>query len=75
MASMFLLNLGIYGGSIAQWLAYLITDPTTLGSIPIIPQKNSEETIVQVEVNVWHCLEESGQWLENIDQTHQVVAS
>ena len=49
---MLLLNLGIYGGIIAQWLAYLITDPAALGSIPIIPPKNSEETIVQVaEVN------------------------
>ena len=72
---MLLLNICIYGGSIAQSLAYLITDPTTLGSIPIIPPKNSEETIVQVEVSVRHCLEESRQWLENIDETHQVVAS
>ena len=26
-------------GSIAQWLAYLLLDPTSLGSIPEIPQK------------------------------------
>ena len=28
-----------------------------------------------VEVNQGHCLEESGQWLENVDQTHLVLAS
>ena len=26
-------------------------------------------------MNQWHCLEESGQWLENVDQTHQVLVS
>ena len=37
------------------------------GSIPSIPEKFSEEKIVAVaEVNQWLCLEESGQWLENV---------
>ena len=39
-------------------------------------QKFSEENIGDVaEVNQWRCLEESGQWPENADQTHQVLAS
>ena len=44
-------------------------------SIPSIP-KNSEEKIVEVaKVNQWRCLEESGQLLENVDQTHLVPSS
>ena len=27
------------------------------------------------EINQWRCLEESGQWLENVDGTHLVLAS
>ena len=27
------------------------------------------------EVNKWCCLEESGQWLENFDRTHLVLAN
>ena len=51
-------------------------DPTDLGLIPNIPQKISEEKNVAVaEVYQPHCLEESGQWLENVDQTHLVLAS
>ena len=47
-----------------------------LGSIPSVPKKFSEEKIVDVaEVNQWRCLEESGLWLENVDQTHLVLAS
>ena len=39
-------------------------------------QKNSEAQIVNVaEVNHPCCFEESGQWLENVDQTHLVLAS
>ena len=54
-------------GSIAQWLAYLI---------PSIPQTISDEKLVDVaEVVQLHCLEESGQWLENVDQMHVVLAS
>ena len=41
-----------------------------LGSIPSIP-KISEGKIVDVgEVNQWRCLEESGLWLENVEQIH-----
>ena len=51
-------------------------DPAALGLIPSIPQKIAEEKIVNVaEVNQWRWLEESGQWLENFDQTHKVLAS
>ena len=36
----------------------------------------SEVKIVHVaEVNQWHCLEESGQRLENFNQTHQFLAA
>ena len=32
--------------------------------------------IIEVgEVNQWHWLEESGQWFENVDPTHLVLAS
>ena len=35
-----------------------------------------EEKIINVaEVNSQHWLEESGQWLDNVDQTHLVLAS
>ena len=54
-------------------MAYLLLDPAALGSIPSIPQKNSQEQIVDVaEVNQWRWLEESGQWIKSVDQTHQV---
>ena len=44
--------------------------------IPNIPQKISEEKIVDVaEVNRWHRQKERGQWLENVDWTHLVPAS
>ena len=39
-------------------------------------QKISEEKIINIaEVNQWRWLEESVQWLENVDQTHLVLAS
>ena len=39
-------------------------------------QKNSDDKIVEVaEVNQVRFLEESGQWLENVDQTQLVMAS
>ena len=39
-------------------------------------KKISEEKFVCVgEVIQRHCLEESGQWLENVDQTHLVLVS
>ena len=54
------------GGSIAQWSAYLLPDPAAPGSIP---------SVADAEVNQRRWLEESGQWLENVDQTHQVLPS
>ena len=56
------------GGSIAQWLAYLLPDPAGLALNPSIPKLLSEEKIVNVaEVNQQRCFEESGQRLENVD--------
>ena len=41
-----------------------------------VPKIISEEKIVHVaEVNQQRCSEESRQWLENVDQTHLVLAS
>ena len=38
------------------------------GSSPSIPKILSEEKIIYVaDVNQWHWLEESGQWLENVN--------
>ena len=36
------------GGSIAQWLPYLLLDQASPGSIPSIPQIFSEEKIIDV---------------------------
>ena len=48
----------------------------TLGSIPSITKKIQEEKIVDVaEVYQGRCVEKSGQYLENVDQTHLVLAS
>ena len=39
-------------------------------------QKNLEVKIVGIaEVNQRRCLEESGQWLENVDRNHLILAS
>ena len=59
-------------GSVAQWLAYLLPDPAALGSIPSNTKKFSEEIFHD---NQWCCLEESGHWLDNVDQTHLVLGS
>ena len=41
-----------------------------------VPQNFTEENIVNVaEVNQQRCIEESGQRLENVGQTHLVLAS
>ena len=62
--------------NIAQWLAYLLLHPDAPGLIPSIPEIISEEKFVDVaEVNQLRCLEESGQWLDNVDQIHLVLAS
>ena len=64
------------GGRIAQRLAYLLPSTPVPGSMPSIPNKISEIKIFNVaEVNQQCCLEESGQWLENVNQTHLVLAS
>ena len=48
----------------------------TLGSIPSITKKIQEEKIVDVaEVYQGRCVEKSGQYLENVDQTRLVLAS
>ena len=61
--------------SVVKWLAYLLPDPAAPGLIPSIPKIFSEKNIAQVgEVNQWCWLEESGQWLENVDRTHQVAS-
>ena len=43
------------GGSIVQWLAYLLPDPAAPSTIPTIPPNISVENILDVaEVNQWH---------------------
>ena len=64
------------GGSIVQWLAYLLTDPAALGSSPSFTEFFSEEKISDVaKVIQQRWLEENGLWLENVDRTHLVLAS
>ena len=53
-------------GCVAQWLACLLPDPAATGSIP---------SADVAEVNQPYGLSESGQWLENVDQPHLVLAS
>ena len=63
-------------GSIAQWLACLLPNPAALGSISSIPKYFSDKTIVDAaEVNQLRYLEESGQWLENVDLNHRALVS
>ena len=59
---------------IAQLFAHLLPGPAALGLIPSIPKKISEEKL-STEVSQWHCLEERGQCLKNVDRTHLVLAS
>ena len=64
------------GDSIAQWLAHLLLSPAAPGSSHSIPKKLSEEKMVEgAAVHQRRCLEESGQWLENVNRTHLVLAS
>ena len=54
----------------------MLSDPAAPGSIPSIPKVFCEENIIDVaEVNQRHCLEESVQWLENVDRTHLLLSS
>ena len=53
----------------------MLPDPAAPGLTPSFP-KISEGKIGNVaDVNRWCCLEESGQWLGNVDRTHLVLAS
>ena len=55
---------------------YFLPDPAPPGSIPSVPKKFSAEKIVDVaEIYQRCCLEERGQWFENADQIHLVLAS
>ena len=63
-------------GIIAQWQACFLLVRVAPGLIPIIPKFLSDKKNVDVaEVNKWRCLEESGQWLENVYQTHLLLTS
>ena len=49
------------GGSIVQWLVYVLPDPAALGLIPIVTQKKFIRKITDLaEVNQRSWLEESG---------------
>ena len=62
------------GGTIAQWLAYFLPDPAAPAMIPRVHAIFYKEKIVNVAEDYRRrCLEESGQWLENVDQTHLVL--
>ena len=55
---------------------YLLPYAVAPGLIPSIHEFFSEEKVVNVaEIKQWRCLKESGQWLENVDRTHIVLAS
>ena len=54
----------------------MLLDPAASGSIPSVLKSFSDDKIVDVaDVNQQLCLEEIGLWLENVDQTHLVLAS
>ena len=54
----------------------LASGPRCPWSISSVSKKFTQGKILSVaEVNQLSCLEESGQWLENVDLTHLVVAS
>ena len=55
---------------IAQWSEYLLLDQAAPGLIRSIPKKLQGKNVSFAGVNQRHCLEESGQWLENVDRTH-----
>ena len=60
-------------GIIAQWLEFLLR--TQLPWVRF-PKKILEEKNVDVaKVYQWFCSEESGLWLENVDQTHLELTS
>ena len=58
------------GGSIAQWLAYMLLDPAATGLIPSISK------IVSVDyVHHRACLAGKKHKVDNVDQTHLSMAS
>ena len=59
-------------GSIAQWLAYLFMDLAVTGSIPKFYQRKKCRCCLGKSTAL---LRGSGQWLENVDQTHQELLS
>ena len=56
--------------------AYLLPYPSAPGSIPIVGEISFKRKVIDVaELNQPLWLEESGQWLENVDRTHPMLAS
>ena len=53
----------------------LASHPAALVLFPAFLKFFRGKIINVSEVNQWRWLEESGQWLENVDQTHLVLAS
>ena len=52
-----------------------LQDLAAPGLLPSIPQIYPEEKVVEVaEVNQWRCFEDSEQWLDKVERTHQVLA-
>ena len=65
------------GGQHSTMVSLLACGPSCPGfDFQHSPKKISETKIVDVaKVNQWRCLEESAQWLENIDQTNLLRGS
>ena len=67
-------------GGRVRWAAkhrgsILASHPAALGSIPSVPQKNFRGNIIKIaEVNQRNRFEKSGQWHENVDRSHLVLA-
>ena len=59
--------------SLPRWLVFLLFHPADLCSMLRVPKKL--KSIDVAEVYQWCCLEESEQWIENVNQIHQVPAS
>ena len=57
-------------------VSILASRPAALGLTPSFPKKFSGEKIVDVaEDNQQGCLQDCGQWLENVDWAHLVLYS
>ena len=61
-------------GSIAQWLAYLLLSQQPQVRFPAFSKKFQRKNC-QWCIGQRRCLEESGQWIENVDRSHLVLAS